>query len=69
MITFPINRFNNKKNEFFFQIHIHKREFMSCFSYRYEGNNKRKSFMTEYTTQFNSENLFLNICGLVQFYD
>ena len=69
MTTFPINRFNNKKDEFFFQIHICQREFMLYFSYRYEGNNKKKSFMTEYTTQFNSENLFLNICGLVQFHD
>ena len=42
---------------------------MLYFSYRYEGNNKKKSFMTEYITQFNSENLFLNICGLVQFHD
>ena len=72
MTTFPINIFNNKKNEsffFLFSIHIHQRQFMLCFSYRYESNNKKKSFVIEYTTQYNSKNLFLNICDLVQLYD
>ena len=70
MTTFPVNIFNNKKDEsFFFLIHIHQREFMLCFSHRYEGNNKKKSFMIEYITQFNSKNLFLNICDLVQLHE
>ena len=40
-------------------------EFILCFSYRYEGNKNNKNSIIECTTQFNLENLFLNICGLV----